>query len=186
MSNNGSSNPNAGLPDNAYTELKPGEEYIPIMVPEKEYPEVTVEPMLVDNLAMQLVVNPQYFDVILAGNLFGDILSDIGGALVGSVGLLGSASLNEAGFALYEAIHGTALDIAGKNQANPLGTLASAMMMLEQWGELAAMASIQTAWDKILSHGYRTRDLYSQPEEILVNTQELVELFLKELSNKNS
>jgi len=148
-----------------------------------EYPDVVVEPMLVDNLAMQLVINPQHFDVILAGNLFGDILSDLGGALVGSVGLLGSASLNEAGFGLYEPIHGTAPDIAGKNQANPLGTLASAMMMLEQWGELDAIANLQAAWDKILTQGYRTQDLYSQEPEILVTTQELVELFLKELAN---
>ncbi|ELS00844.1 isocitrate/isopropylmalate dehydrogenase [Xenococcus sp. PCC 7305] len=149
----------------------------------QEYPDVTVEPMLVDNLAMQLVINPQHFDVILAGNLFGDILSDLGGALAGSVGLLGSASLNEAGFGLYEPIHGTAPDIAGKNQANPLGTLASAMMMLEQWGERDAIANLQAAWNKILTQGYRTRDLYSQEPEILVTTQELVELFLEEIEN---
>jgi 3-isopropylmalate dehydrogenase/3-benzylmalate dehydrogenase len=149
------------------------------------YPNVTVEPMLVDNLAMQLVINPQHFDVILAGNLFGDILSDLGGALVGSVGLLGSASLNEAGFGLYEPIHGTAPDIAGKNQANPLGTLASAMMMLEQWGELDAVKSLQQAWDNILAQGYRTYDLYSQDTETLVTTQELVALFLQELAIAN-
>ena len=145
------------------------------------YPDVTVEPMLVDNLAMQLVINPQHFDVILAGNLFGDILSDLGGALVGSVGLLGSASLNEAGFGLYEPIHGTAPDIAGKNQANPLGTLASAMMMLEQWGEIEAVNSLQQAWNNILDRGYRTQDLYFQDTETLVNTEELVELFLSYL-----
>lgn len=145
------------------------------------YPDVTVEPMLVDNLAMQLVINPQHFDVILAGNLFGDILSDLGGALVGSIGLLGSASLNESGFGLYEPIHGTAPDIAGKNQANPLGTLASAMMMLEQWGELDAVESLQQAWNKILAQGYRTYDLYFQDTETLVTTQELVKLFLENL-----
>ena len=148
-----------------------------------EYPDVTVEPMLVDNLAMQLVINPQRFDTILAGNLFGDILSDLGGALVGSIGLLGSASLNSDGFGLYEPIHGTAPDIAGKNTANPLGTLASAMIMLQQWGEIAAVNSLQQAWDNILECGYRTADLYSQETEILVNTQELVELFERELSN---
>ena len=108
----------------------------------REYPDVKIEPMLVDNLAMQLVINPQHFDVVLAGNLFGDILSDLGGALVGSVGLLGSASLNSLGFGLYEPIHGTAPDIAGKNQANPMGTVASAMMMLEQWGEMDAVESL--------------------------------------------
>ena len=146
-----------------------------------DYPDVTVEPMLVDNLAMQLVINPQRFDVILAGNMFGDILSDLGGALVGSIGLLGSASLNEAGFGLYEPLHGTAPDIAGKNQANPLGTLASAMMMLEQWGELEAVASLDRVWNQILSQGYRTRDLYSQDTQTLVTTQELVELFIQNL-----
>jgi 3-benzylmalate dehydrogenase len=147
------------------------------------YPDVTVEPMLVDNLAMQLIVNPQHFDVIVAGNLFGDILSDLGGALVGSVGLLGSASLNESGFGLYEPIHGTAPDLAGKNRANPLGTLASAMMMLGQWGEVDAVKSLQQAWNNILAQGYRTYDLYSQDGETLVTTQELVELFLQEVSN---
>lgn len=147
-----------------------------------DYPDVTVEPMLVDNLAMQLVINPQKFDVILAGNMFGDILSDLGGALVGSIGLLGSASLNKAGLGLYEAIHGTAPDIAGKNQANPLGTLKSAMMMLEQWGELEAVASLERVWNKILTEGYRTRDLYSEDTETLVTTQELVELFTRNLN----
>ncbi len=148
----------------------------------REYPDVIVEPMLVDNLAMQLVINPQHFDVILAGNLFGDILSDLGGALVGSVGLLGSASLNSAGFGLYEPIHGTATNLAGKDRANPLGTLASAMMMLEQWGEVEAVESLQQAWNSILAQGYRTQDLYSQESETLVTTTELVELFLKEIS----
>ena len=147
----------------------------------QSYSDVKIEPMLVDNLAMQLVINPQHFDVILAGNLFGDILSDLGGALVGSIGMLGSASLNEAGFGLYEPIHGTAPDIAGKNRANPLGTLASMMMMLEQWGEVAAVASLQQAWDRILDRGYRTYDLYSEDMEILVTTHELVELFLQEI-----
>ena len=147
----------------------------------QKYPDVTVEPMLVDNLAMQLVINPQHFDVVLAGNFFGDILSDLGGALVGSIGLLGSASLNEAGFGLYEPIHGTAPDIVGKNRANPLGTLASVMMMLEQWGEIEAVNTLQQAWDSILSEGYRTQDLYSQDTETLVGTQELVKLFIEKI-----
>ena len=145
------------------------------------YPDVTVEPMLVDNLAMQLVINPQHFDVVLAGNLFGDILSDLGGALVGSIALLGSASLNAAGFGMYEPVHGTAPDITGKKQANPLGTLASAMMMLEQWGEVRAVASIEQAWHNILAKGYRTQDLYSETAQTLVNTEELVALFIQEL-----
>lgn len=148
----------------------------------QDYPNVQIEPMLVDNLAMQLVIKPQHFDVILAGNLFGDILSDLGGALVGSIGLLGSASLNESGFGMYEPIHGTAPDLTGKNQANPLGTLASVMMMLQQWGEIDAVNNLQRAWDNILNQSYRTHDLYLGGIEILVTTQELVELFLKELS----
>jgi 3-isopropylmalate dehydrogenase/3-benzylmalate dehydrogenase len=137
--------------------------------------------MLVDNLAMQLVINPQRFDVIVASNLFGDILSDIGGALVGSVGLLGSASLNSSGFGLYEPVHGTAPDIAGKNIANPFGAIASVMMMLAQWGEIAAVNSIQQAWNSILERGYRTADLKPEGREILVNTDELVDLFQKNL-----
>lgn len=147
-----------------------------------EYSDVTVVPMLVDNLAMQLVINPQQFDVILAGNLFGDILSDLGGALVGSIGLLGSASLNTMGLGMYEAIHGTAPDIAGKNLANPLGTIASAMMMLQQWGETAAVNSMQRAWDNVLAKGYRTYDLYSKNTETPVTTTELVELLCGELA----
>ena len=144
----------------------------------QQYPDVTIEPMLVDNLAQQLVINPQRFDVIIAGNLFGDILSDIGGALVGSIGLLGSASLNSSGFGLYEPVHGTAPDIAGKNIANPFGAIASIIMMLAQWGEFAAVNSIEQAWDSILERGYRTADL-KQETDILVNTNELVELFLQ-------
>ena len=148
-----------------------------------QFPGVVVEPMLVDNLAMQMVLNPQRFDVILAGNLFGDILSDIGGALVGSIGLLGSASLNANGFGLYEAIHGTAPDIAGKGIANPLGTLGACILMLQQWGEAQAAQRIIEAQDRILSKGYRTADLSPQKAEIFVNTETLVELLLEELSN---
>lgn len=147
------------------------------------FPEVAVTGMLVDNLAMQLVINPQQFDVILAGNLFGDILSDLGGALVGSIGLLGSASLNSSGFGMYEAIHGTAPAIAGKGIANPLGTLASVVMMLKQWGEIEAAQSLEQAQTKILERGYRTADLNPQAPEILVNTEQLIELLLQELSN---
>lgn len=147
-----------------------------------QFPGVVVEPMLVDNLAMQMVLNPQRFDVILAGNLFGDILSDIGGALVGSIGLLGSASLNANGFGLYEAIHGTAPDIAGKGIANPLGTLGACILMLQQWGEARAAQRIIEAQDRILSKGYRTADLSPQREEIFVNTETLVDLLLEEIS----
>ena len=147
------------------------------------FPEVTVTGMLVDNLAMQLVINPQQFDVILAGNLFGDILSDLGGALVGSIGLLGSASLNSSGFGMYEAIHGTAPVIAGKGIANPLGTLGSVVMMLEQWGEIEAAQRLNQAQIRVLESGYRTADLNPQAPEILVDTEQLIELLLNELSN---
>ncbi|MEB3247868.1 MAG: isocitrate/isopropylmalate family dehydrogenase [Merismopediaceae bacterium] len=146
------------------------------------FADVVVSPMLVDNLAMQLVLNPQQFDVILAGNMFGDILSDIGGALVGSIGLLGSASLNDQGLGMYEAIHGTAPDIAGKGIANPLGTLAGCVLMLQQWGEIKAAQRILDAQERILSKGYRTADLFPQNQETSVNTATLVDLFLKEFS----
>lgn len=140
------------------------------------FPDVTVEPMLVDNLAMQLVRAPTRFDVILAENLFGDILSDIGGALVGSIGLLGSASLNADGFGLYEAIHGTAPDIAGKDQANPLGTLVAVGLMLRQWGEVGAAQRLDTAQRQVLAAGYRTADLAPQGAERLVGTRQLTAL----------
>jgi 3-isopropylmalate dehydrogenase len=145
------------------------------------FPDVIVEYMLVDNLAMQLVMQPQHFDVILAGNLFGDIISDIGGALVGSIGLLGSASMNENGFGLYEPIHGTAPDITGKGIANPLGMINSMAMMLQQWGENAAASLIAEAQKRLLSKGYRTADLLTQHEEQLVTTQECVQHLIDEM-----
>ncbi len=142
---------------------------------------VKVEPMLVDNLAMQLVTRPADFDVVLAGNLFGDILSDLGGAIAGSIGLLGSASLNADGFGMYEAVHGTAPDIAGKGIANPLGTLAGVVLMLEQWGEIRAAKRLVSIQEKLLAQGYRTADLF-QPNaphhQQMVTTAELVNLFI--------
>lgn len=147
-----------------------------------KFPRVQVVPMLVDNLGMQMVLNPKQFDVILAGNMFGDILSDLGGALVGSIGLLGSASINDQGFGLYEAIHGTAPDIAGKGIANPLGTLAACVLMLQQWGEFVAAQRIIDAQERILAQGYRTVDLSSSRDELVINTATLVDLFLAELA----
>lgn len=146
------------------------------------FPDVTVEPMLVDNLAMQLVREPKRFDVILASNLFGDILSDIGGALVGSIGLLGSASLNSQGLGLYEAIHGTAPDITGKKIANPLGTIGAVGLMLQQWGEDRAAQDLHDAENRVLAQGYRTLDLAPKGNESLVTTDQLVHLLMKELS----
>ncbi|MEL7353343.1 MAG: 3-isopropylmalate dehydrogenase [Cyanobacteria bacterium J06560_5] len=155
----------------------------------RDFPQVHVEPMLVDNLAMQLILRPQEFDVILAGNLFGDILSDLGGAIAGSIGLLGSASLNADGFGLYESIGGTAPDIAGKGIANPLGTLAGIILMLQQWDEPSAAQRLLTVQEQILAQGYRTADLYhpgTQPGTISqhqhpVTTDELVRLFVTEI-----
>jgi 3-isopropylmalate dehydrogenase len=146
------------------------------------FPGVTVEPMLVDNLAMQLVRAPKQFDVILAGNLFGDILSDIAGALVGSLGLLASASLNADGLGLYEAIHGTAPDIAGKGIANPLGMMGAIALMLSQWGEHRAVETLQKAQDAVLAQGYRTADLVDcDGSEAWVSTAELTELLIQSL-----
>ncbi|AFZ37801.1 3-isopropylmalate dehydrogenase [Stanieria cyanosphaera PCC 7437] len=146
------------------------------------FPDVKIEPMLVDTLAMQLVINPQHFDVILAGNLFGDILSDLGGALVGSIGLLGSASINANGFGMYEPVHGTAPDLAGKGIANPLGTFNAVGLMLQQWGENQAAQKLIQTQENLLAKGYRTADLYSQTEsEILVNTKTFTNLFIQEM-----
>lgn len=126
------------------------------------FDQVELEHMYVDNCAMQLVLNPGSFDVIVTGNLFGDILSDEAAVLSGSIGLLPSASLGD-GTGLYEPIHGSAPDIAGKGIANPLGTILSAAMLfrysLEQ--ELAA-AMIEQAVDRVLADGYRTADIYQQ------------------------
>lgn len=141
-----------------------------------QFPDVQLIPMLVDNLAMQLVLHPQQFDVILAGNLFGDILSDIGGAIAGSIGMLGSASLNADGFGMYEAIHGTAPDIAGKGIANPMGTLASVAMMLQQWGQTTAAQALVEAQELLLSQGYRTADLGLAAGDQFVKTQEWANL----------
>lgn len=149
------------------------------------FPSVQVEPILVDNLAMQLILRPQDFDVILAGNLFGDILSDLGGAIAGSIGLLGSASLNADGFGLYESISGTAPDIAGQGIANPLGTLAGIILMLQQWGERLAADTLLNVQERILAQGYRTADLYqpganAQPQH-RVTTDELVRRLVTEI-----
>lgn len=146
-----------------------------------QFDDVNVKTILVDNLAMQLVRQPSQFDVILAGNLFGDILSDIGGALTGSIGLLASASLNDSGLGLYEAVHGTAPDIAGKGIANPLGMINAVELMLQQWGEYPAAQKLHKAIDDVLSKGYRTFDLNPQGQEILVSTNEITDLIVKEI-----
>ena len=125
-----------------------------------DYPDVTLEHMYVDNAAMQLVRNPGAFDVIVTGNLFGDILSDQASMCVGSIGLLASAALNESNVGLYEPIHGSAPDIAGQGKANPLATILSAAMMLRySLGQGAAADRIETAVAATLEAGHRTADL---------------------------
>jgi len=127
----------------------------------QSYPDVSLSHMLVDNAAMQLVRNPGQFDVIVTGNMFGDILSDEASMLTGSIGMLPSASLDDKNKGLYEPIHGSAPDIAGKNIANPLATILSVAMMLRySFNEEAAASRIESAVQKTLEQGYRTEDIY--------------------------
>ena len=129
----------------------------------KDYPEVEVSDMLVDNCAMQLVMNPGQFDVILTENMFGDILSDEASMITGSIGMLSSASLNKTKLGLYEPSHGSAPDIAGKNIANPIATILSAAMMLRYSLDLDKEAdAIEAAVAKVLKEGYRTTDIMSE------------------------
>ena len=129
----------------------------------KDYPEVTLEHMLVDNCAMQLVHNPGQFDVILTENMFGDILSDEASMVTGSIGMLSSASLNDTKFGLYEPSHGSAPDIAGQNKANPIATILSAAMMLRYSLDLDREAdAVEAAVQKVLTEGYRTVDIMSE------------------------
>ena len=128
-----------------------------------DYPEVALEHMLVDNCAMQLVMNPGQFDVILTENMFGDILSDEASMITGSIGMLSSASLGAGKLGLYEPSHGSAPDIAGKDLANPIATILSAAMMLRYSFDLDDAAdAIETAVRKVISEGYRTVDIMSE------------------------
>ncbi|WP_263079791.1 3-isopropylmalate dehydrogenase [Endozoicomonas sp. Mp262] len=127
-----------------------------------EYPDVELSHMYVDNAAMQLVRDPRQFDVIVTGNMFGDILSDCAAMLTGSIGMLPSASLNESGKGLYEPVHGSAPDIAGRNRANPLATFLSLAMLLRySLGEAAAADAIEVAVGHVLDQGLRTPDIAS-------------------------
>ena len=128
----------------------------------QDYPEVTYEHMLVDNCAMQLVMNPGQFDVVLTENMFGDILSDEASMITGSIGMLSSASMNEGKFSMYEPSHGSAPDIAGQNIANPIATILSAAMMLRFSFDLDREAdAVEAAVQKVLSEGFRTGDIMS-------------------------
>lgn len=131
-----------------------------------EYPDVELTHMLVDNAAMQLVRNPRQFDVMVTGNMFGDILSDEASMLTGSIGMLPSASLDDKNKGLYEPIHGSAPDIAGKDVANPLATILSVAMMLRYtFNQEPAAARIEEAVKKVLAQGYRTGDIYESGME---------------------
>ena len=139
----------------------------------KDYPDVTLEHMLVDNCAMQLVRDPKQFDVILTENMFGDILSDEASMVTGSIGMLSSASLNETKLGLYEPSHGSAPDIAGQNKANPIATILSAAMMLRYSLDLDKEAdAVEAAVQKVLTDGYRTGDIMSDGCK-LVGTKEM-------------
>jgi len=127
-----------------------------------QYPDVELEHMYVDNAAMQLVRAPKKFDVVVTGNMFGDILSDEAAMLTGSIGMLPSASLNERGVGLYEPSHGSAPDIAGKDIANPLATILSAAMMLRySFGKAEQADRIEVAVQRVLAQGLRTADIWS-------------------------
>jgi len=139
----------------------------------KEYPEVELTHMYVDNAAMQLIRDPKQFDVILTGNIFGDILSDAASMLSGSIGLLPSASTGE-GVGLFEPIHGSAPDIAGQGIANPLATISSASMMLRYaLGENKSADKIDAAIKKALKEGYRTGDISDYDAKEIVTCSEM-------------
>ena len=138
----------------------------------KEYPEVEYSDMYVDNCAMQLVRNPGQFDVIITGNLFGDILSDEASMITGSIGMLPSASIGETTLGMYEPIHGSAPDIAGKGIANPIATILSTAMMLRYSFGLAEEADcIEAACEKALNDGHRTADIAKEGEKILSTSE---------------
>lgn len=147
----------------------------------KDYPEVKLEHMLVDNCAMQLVMNPGQFDVVLTENMFGDILSDEASMITGSIGMLSSASLNESKFGLYEPSHGSAPDIAGKNIANPIATILSAAMMLRYSFDLDKEANaVEAAVQAVISEGYRTCDIMADGCKE-VSTSEMGDLIAKHI-----
>ncbi len=146
-----------------------------------DYPEVTLEHMLVDNCAMQLICNPEQFDVILTENMFGDILSDEASMLTGSIGMLPSASLNETSFGLYEPSHGSAPDIAGKGIANPIAAILSAAMLLRYSFSMEEEAkAIENAVNAVLNEGYRTSDIMSENMK-KVSTGEMGDLIIEKI-----
>ncbi|MBC8346367.1 MAG: 3-isopropylmalate dehydrogenase [Candidatus Marinimicrobia bacterium] len=150
----------------------------------KEFPDVFLNEMYVDNAAMQLVRDPKQFDVIVTQNMFGDILSDISAMITGSLGMLPSASLGEK-HALYEPVHGTAPEIAGQNKANPLAMIGSAAMMLDYTFEMPEAAGmIYDAIGEVLELGFRTEDIASQNTSV-VSTTEMRNLVLERCADKS-
>ena len=146
----------------------------------KDYPEIELNNFYVDNCAMQLVLNPKQFDVILTNNIFGDILSDEASTIAGSIGLLPSASLGD-GTGMYEPIHGSAPDIAGQGIANPLATILSVAMMLRySLNQNEAADAMEAAVDAVMDQGYRTPDLYAEGLK-KVSTSEMGHLVAQEL-----
>ncbi len=151
-----------------------------------QYPDVALDHMYVDNAAMQLVRAPKKFDVIVTGNMFGDILSDEAAMLTGSIGMLPSASLNSSGKGLYEPSHGSAPDIAGKNLANPLATILSAAMMLRfSLNQPAAADRIESAVQQVLAKGLRTADIWSEGTT-KVGTREMGDAVVAALSGQTA
>jgi 3-isopropylmalate dehydrogenase len=138
----------------------------------KAYPDIALDHMYVDNAAMQLVKEPKRFDVVVTGNMFGDILSDEASMLTGSIGMLPSASLNTKNQGLYEPSHGSAPDIAGKGIANPLATILSAAMMLRfSLNQEASAQRIEAAVQQVLQQGLRTSDIFSAGTTQVSTTQ---------------
>ena len=149
----------------------------------KDYPEVELTHMYVDNASMQLIVNPKQFDVIVTSNLFGDILSDEGSVISGSLGLLPSASLTSEGPGMFEPCHGSAPDMKGMDKANPIATILSAAMLLKYGLNMQEEANkIELAVDKVIKDGYRTEDIYrGASTEILVGTEEMGDLIVERI-----
>lgn len=148
----------------------------------KDYPQVELSNMYVDNASMQLIVNPKQFDVILTGNIFGDILSDEASVLSGSLGLLPSASLSGNGVGMFEPCHGSAPDLKGQDKVNPIATILSAAMLLKYGLKMEYEAkAVEDAVSNVLKMGYRTADIYKTSEEKLVGTDEIGTLIAKEI-----